>query len=383
MSQNPKDALKAKLRKNAPALIIAGGVLIIALLIVALPSRSEDKEAEPPPPAPVTVIVIRPSLNVEDMFERLGKVEPNRVVDVAGEVDGRVMWVNDHEGHPIAKGAELVRLNTDLIQAAHDRAKAIRDFEEKEQNRVKVAKRDGAATDREVAEAKAKAETSQADYDAAKARLERTTIVAPIPGTLESVLCEEGAFCTLGTVVARIVEMDPAKVIVHVPQRDIASLKLKDKARIGRKGVNGEPVKLVGDITFIGELADPSTNTTRIEIEVKNTPRVLRSGDIVRVQLIRAVLAEAIIIPLDTIIPLEKSKAVYVVGDDGKAQRKTVTYRLHRRDTVIVLSGLKAGDRLIDNPRSVSPGQPVNVLSETESTSQPASPAAQGAPNES
>jgi membrane fusion protein (multidrug efflux system) len=230
----------------------------------------------------------------------------------------------------------------------------------------------GSATSNELDQARTKAAASRAALDAAKARLERAVISAPIDGVLNRLPVEVGEYVSPGDVVAEIVDIDTALVVVDVPERDIRHLKVGQREEVHLQALGS--TRRTGTIRYISEVADPNARTTRVEIELDNTARVLRSGQIVMVRLVRRVLPEVILIPLDAVVPLENEYRVYVVAD-GKAQPRAVKLGFLKGRRVQVLSGLAPGDRLITRGQySCGPGQPVQVREEDprEARSQPA-----------
>jgi len=129
--------------------------------------------------------------------------------------------------------------------------------------------------------------------------------------------------------------------------------------------VRGVDAELNGNITYIGELAEAATRTTRVEVSVDNSQRTLRSGHIVRAVLTRTVMKDVVMVPLAAVIPQENSKGVYVVND-GKAEHRDVTLGIIKESSVEIRSGLKPGDRLIvSGHRLVAPGSMVIVQSES------------------
>ena len=353
------------LRRMPPALILLPALVVLAALVVvviiyfAVPDRDDNKPVAPPAPVNVKTKLVRPIAEVVESFVVVGQVSPDRVVVVSAEVAGRVEQIHVTEGQPVEAGKPIIRLNTDLLKAEYDAAKATAEFDQRERERIEDAAKDGVATDKEVDMARAKAAASKAQYDAAKARLARATISAPISGKLDEVVPELGMYLNVGNVVARMVDMDPAKIVVHVPEPDVPYLRLGQSGEI-LLDEDGKDA-LTGRVTFIGELADLSSNTTRVEISVPNEPRVLRSGTIVRVRLVRRKFSNAIMIPLEAVIPMEKTRAVYVMDKDGKAERRDgVKLGFIKGDEVLVTEGLKGGDRLIiDGHRALSPGDAV------------------------
>jgi membrane fusion protein (multidrug efflux system) len=364
-------------RGAAAAKIIVSMVLalaaafVVAVVILPAPAR------KPPPkrlaPVNVTAVEIEPIPNYRHTFKLPGSVEPNRVVSVAAEVAGRIEQVPCREGQPVKAGERLVLLNTDLLQAEYDRAQASMQFDAREATRVQDLVERGAATANELDQARTKAAASRAAFSAAKARLERAVISAPISGVLNRVPVEVGEYVSPGMPVAEIVEIDTAVVVADVPEQDIHYLRVGQSEEVEVDSLGRR--RLVGTIRYIGELADPRARTTRVEIEVPNTDRLLRSGQIVTVVLLQRILEGVILIPLDSVIPLEKEYRVYVV-EDGKAQPRTVKLGFFRGRSVRVLSGLAAGESLIvEGHHYVSAGQPVRLRSPVggEAATSPAS----------
>jgi membrane fusion protein (multidrug efflux system) len=149
--------------------------------------------------------------------------------------------------------------------------------------------------------------------------------------------------------------------VVEVPERDIVFLSVGQKADVVLD-TRDQPVVLTGTTTFVSQVADEQTRSTRVEITLPNREHLLRSGQIVHVRLLRQVLHDTILVPLLAVIPMEDGRAVYVV-EAGKAQRRNVKLGIIKGDRVEVRSGLKPGDQLIvAGHRFVAPGQNVEIV---------------------
>ncbi|MGB2820289.1 MAG: efflux RND transporter periplasmic adaptor subunit [Phycisphaerae bacterium] len=355
------DGTRRRRRGGIRAAIVVTLVLLLGagfvVVVAVLPAPATKLPSKRLAPVNVTAPPIEPIRNYRDTFKLPGSVEPNRVVRVAAEVAGRVESIPCREGQPCRTGEKLVLLNTDLLQAEYDQAKASMQFDAREASRMEELVGRGAATTNELDQARTKAASSQAALAAAKARLDRAVISAPIPGVLNRLPVEVGEYVSPGDAVAEIVDIDTAVVVADVPERDIHHLKVGQSEEVLVDPLAG--TRVVGTIRYINEVADPRSRTTRVEIEVDNRRRLLRSGQIVTVVLLRRVLDRVIMIPLDAVIPLEKEYRAYVV-EDGKAQPRTVKLGFLKGRSVSVLSGLDAGDRLIvKGLQYVGPGQPV------------------------
>ena len=121
-----------------------------------------------------------------------------------------------------------------------------------------------------------------------------------------------------------------------------------------------------GSVTFISEIADIQTRSTRMEITLPNPERLLHSGQIVLVRLTRQTFRKAIFIPLLAVIPMEAGKAVYIV-QENQAVRRDVELGVIQGDRIQILKGLEAGDQLIvQGHRFVAPGLKVALIPEKQ-----------------
>ena len=315
----------------------------------------------------VAIEVVKALPRIADAIILPAVVEANRVVDVSAEVSGRIEHIYCDEGKPCKAGTAIMSLNTDLLQADYDRAKAQLEFDVKAHKRMASLVKDGVIPQQTYDEVKSRLDVSKAAMDAAKTHLGRASIFAPIDGILNRIPVEKGEYVQPGTVVAQVVDMSIAKVVVQVPERDIQYFRLHDKARV-EFDANGDKQTLTGTIHYISQLADDQTRSTRVEIHVDNKQRLLRSGQIVRAHLTRRVLEKVIMVPLQAIIPLEVGYRIYLVEGDVARQRNVIIGRLIKKDAegidrILVTQGLNAGDRLIvSGHRYVGDGQSVKII---------------------
>lgn len=348
------------LSKVVKAVLILG-VLAALAAVARMPSRKREVPPSEPPPVNVTVMTVTAEPELPETFTLPGVIEPNRVVDVSAEVAGRIERIPLEEGRDVRAGDLLIQLDTDLLQPEFDRAEAQFKRDQIEFERMSELVKQEATATRDLDDAINKRAISRADLEEIRARLERTRILAPIDGVLNDLLVETGEYIQPGGPVARLVDNSRVKATMEVPERDIGFFGVGQKAVVFAD-IKGAERSFEGAITFISELADSRTRSSRMEVTLDNRERILRSGQIVRVGLTRRVLRDAIMIPLLAVIPMEDGKAVYIVSS-SQAQRRQVELGIIRGDRVQVTRGLEAGEQLIiAGHRFVAPRQKVNVV---------------------
>ena len=379
-SGNP---LLGVVKKLTPVIIVVFALLSVLALGAVLPKKSTDKAASEAPPVPVGIEVLNAGQNVPDQFVLHGTVEPNRTVMVAAEVSGQIKSYGRRtsdlavggktykagqtvkEGEPVSKGDELVLLDTELLQAEYDRAKAQTEYDTREFDRMKQLRDQKVAAQQELDQAETAWLVSKAALAEAAERLKHATIVAPIDGILNDLPEEIGQYVQPGMPVAQIVDTATVKVVVDVPERDVHFLRVGDRPTIFTYYDEDDTIK--GEITFISELASLISRTTPVEITIDNSAGRLRSGQIVRAELTRRIMDGVIMVPLAAIIPLEEGYVAYVV-EDGRAASRDVKIDMEfiSGSLVRVADGLSDGDKLIvSGHRYVADGQKVSVESVT------------------
>jgi membrane fusion protein (multidrug efflux system) len=393
---------RARRRWAAPAGVVIVAAAVAALAVV-LPERQTRKAPAPRPPLNVTVERVRRIARLPDILELTGTVEPRRIIKVSAEVDGRVVsyaglddphtetgepaWAPASappgrkldDGDAVEANRPLLYLDTDLLEADRNQARAqlALDLLELQITRG-LLQRSGMATDLEVKQKQTQVQRSRARLEMTEVRLKRAAIHAPVGGALNRFLVEEGEYVQTGQPVAEIVQMDPVKVVVDVPERDIGFVAPGAEHEITDD--LGEVPPMVGRVSYVSRTADPLTRTTRIELTVADAGGRLHDGKILRVHLRRRVLRDAMMIPLRAVIPLGPPEAAgeadrppagdayaVCVVTDGKARLIEgigidMDFIRGQRIRVLPGTGLSPGDLLVvEGHRLAGPGDPVKI----------------------
>lgn len=390
--------LAARSRWRRPlAILLAALVLVIAMALLLPSSRSE------PPAAPelavnVAVQQIVPVSELADTFEVKGIVAPWATITLSAETAGRIESITAQEGDRVAANTPLVYLERDLLLATAEQARSKAEFDAGDLDRVRQAHQQGVASQMELERANSNAQVSKAARDFVEAQLRRAVIHTPAAplngngqaeadlGVLNDVPVEVGEYVSPGTAVAQIIDDDPLKIMVDVPERDVRYMSVGQRVGVVIESLGDRAAE--GAIRFISATADPRTRTFSVEVRLPNPGRDIRPGMIATVRLLRQVLRDAIMIPLDAVIPLENGYEVYVVNA-SRAHRREVSLGLIRGRQVQALGPanpaappLMPGDRLIvQGQRLVGEGQLVAVQQSAEALLAGASATPAGGPS--
>ena len=334
------------------------GLCFLSMLLCACPPSSQNDGTAIPVPTPVRVMEIQP-VDLPIVAEVVGRLTPNREVTLAAEVGGVIAGYNADTGDRVKKDSLLVRIDPSDYQLALREAEANfavartrLDLALKAYNRSKsllprkVITED--AYDKAEAEylsAKASLERVTVLVDIAKAQFEKTRIRSPFDGHVAMRSIESGQLVGVGQPLIKIVESDPMRINIWLPEKEYVRLDKSDPVLIVMEAF--PETVMTGTIDRIGITADQRTNTFDVEILVDNPTLALKAGMTARVDITTATISDAILIPQSSVLYRSDRNEVFVAGPDDRAVLRRVLLGLSSQDKIQIKAGLSAGDRLI------------------------------------
>jgi len=195
-----------------------------------------------------------------------GRTEADRSAEVRAEVAGLVVEVAAERGARVREGDPIVRLAEDDRRVELDRARALLAQREIEHNAAARLQRRGFESDVRLAEATAELNAARSQVQRAQLALEKTVVRAPFDGVLEERAVVAGDYAAPGGLVARVIDLDPIRVVGSVSERNVLQLEV---GQPGYARVLGDR-EVEGRIGFVASSADAATRTFRVELHVPN-----------------------------------------------------------------------------------------------------------------
>ena len=223
----------------------------------------------------VHVVALRSSAQpVESGIVLRGQTEAARFVDVRSETSGLVISEPLRKGAFVTEGQEICILDPGTRNATLDEAKARLSEAEINERATSQLAEEGYASETGRTAALAALRAATAAVDRAQQEILRLTMKAPFDGLLESDAAELGSLLQPGSLCARIIQLDPIKIVGFVPEADVDLIEVGNAA--AARLVSG--TKVAGTVTFISRSADPETRTFRLEITAGNADLSIRDG---------------------------------------------------------------------------------------------------------
>ena len=339
----------------------------------------------------VTTRVVERDVPVD--IAAIGNVEAFTTISVRAQVTGVLQEAAFHEGDFVKKNQVLFTIDRRPFQAALESANAnfVRDQALLSQAEAQLA-RDGASAEyaqlsaerqaalvargivsKDVSEqarsaseaaaatvkadranvesAKAQLVAQQAAVDTAKVSLDYCIIKSPIDGRSGNLTVKTGNLVTQNTTeLITIAQVEPIFVTFSVPAIQLNSVKSqlgKNKVPVTVTPQDGSATSVEGELSFIDNSVDSSTDTIKLKGRYANTDHRLWPGQFARVSMRVTTIPHALVLPNQAIQTGQDGQFVFVVKDDGTVGQTPVTTGQRIGDDVVVEKGLKSGETIV------------------------------------
>ncbi len=379
---------------------------------------------------------------VVETVSATGKIQPEVEVKISSEVSGEILELPFKEGQQVKKGDLLVKVNPDLIQSALNRSQAsyqnVKANLEQAEASLKQAKADyerskalfdkgvisRADWDRAIATFEtAEAGRSSAYYgvqsagatvNEARDNLSRTTIYAPMSGTISLLNVELGERVVgtqqmAGTEILRVANLNNMEVEVDVNENDIVKVNIGDTTIVEvdaylKKEFKGIVTEIANSAA--GALAADQVTNFKVKVRIieesyaeltQGKPESyspFRPGMTATVDVITDKREKAVAVPISAIViktdtssvkksygsrvsnenttPKDEEKFECVfVNENGTAKLRVVKTGIQDDTNIEIISGLKEGDKIITGPynmvsKTLKPGDKIEDKNKTK-----------------
>jgi len=202
-------------------------------------------------------------------------------------------------------------------------------------------------------------EQAHATLGAANAKLEQTSIVAPVDGVLIRRNVEPGDVVQPGKELMALAPAGETQIVVQIDEKNLAQLKLGQKAFASADAYPRE--RFAAELFYVNPGIDALRGSVEVKLRVPDPPAYLRQDMTVSVDIEVARHADTLTAAADSVFDAGGAHPWVLAVDDGRAARKPVTLGLKGEGRVEILDGVVKGDRLIFASAGVAPGQRVRV----------------------
>jgi Cu(I)/Ag(I) efflux system membrane fusion protein len=291
--------------------------------------------------------------SVERVVETVGSVtyDETRLVEVNPKVEG---WIErlfvDFTGAPVTRGQPLLSIYSPMLVSAQEELILASRL-------VASSAATGGRSSRNAEDLLDAARRRLRYWDVPEDEIERIEregaprkaliLRAPASGIVVEKNIVEGGRITPGMSVYGIADLSRVWVEGEVFEKDLAMVRLGQRARVSLDAYAGESFD--GVVTYVYPTVSTDTRTGRMRIELANPGLRLKPGMYARVQLLSPQGRRALVIPRGAVHWTGERALVFLRDANGMLQPREIHAGLATGDEVEVLAGLAEGDVVVSS----------------------------------
>lgn len=355
-------------------------VLGVCLVLAACRADEAPKQQQAgPPPAVVTETAVLQDLLAERSFT--GRIEAIDKVQVRARVQGFIKARRFEEGAEVKAGDLLFEIDPEPFETAVHQseanlasAQAALVLAQQTFDRAEELVSRGATSRAQLdtarsglLQAQGAAKARQAELESARLNLGYTRISAPMDGRVGRSTYSVGNLVgpDSGALVL-LVRQDPVYVTFPVPAG--VSLQVRrseqdlDSAYVKLRLADGASYAPEGRIAFSDVQATSSTDSVTVRATIANPQRLLIDQQLVNVSVVRRKPEQKLVIPQAALLLDQQGAYALAVDANSKVEIKRIVVGEQRGPSIVVESGLAAGDRVIvSGHQKARPGATVSA----------------------
>ena len=279
-------------------------------------------------------------------------------------------------GDPVTNGQVLAEIETPELdeqlaqaRAQLDQAQAALDLAKITSDRWTELLKSASVSEQETAEKQSDYLLQKASLEAARANLQRLQdlkgfdkVTAPFTGIITDRNTDIGQLIAAdsGPELFRMAQTDPLRVYVQVPQQYVYGIKTGQKADVTFQELPGRV--FAATVSRTAGAVDPLTRTLQVQLLLPNPRGEILSGSYAQVRFNESAAPKVLTISDNAIIFRAQGTQVAVVDNQDKVHLLSVKLGRDFGDIIQVLDGLRATDRVIDNPPdAIADGMTVQI----------------------
>lgn len=288
-------------------------------------------------------------------IEIQGKVDAEQNVEVNPEMQGIVTAVYVKIGQTVSKGQVLAQIDDNVLRQNIAQLQTQLDLANNLYNRQKNLWDQKIGTEVQYLNAKSQKEGLERQMNVLRTQQGQFKIKSPISGSVEQMDLKVGQAAAPGMQAIRIVNANTLKAKAQVAEAYLGKIGQGDNVRVIFPDLQDS---LTTKVSFASKVVDQASRSFNIEVNLPSNKKY-RANMISVLKVVDYSNPNAIIVPVNAIQNAENGKYVMAVVN-GKAQRTNISIGRTIDGKTEVLSGLKAGDKIVvTGVEDLNEGDPV------------------------
>lgn len=338
--------------------------LLIISLVITVSCTSNKVEENTNRYQEITTVKTTAVKSVEyaEQIRATGRLAFSNEYKLSFKTGGIIEAVYVKEGQRVQAGKLLATLKLNEIEAKTSQAninlqKAKRDYE-----RTKSLYIDSVATLEQLQNAESQLRNAEQNLQVANFNQNQSKIIAPSNGIIQKIQIKENEITGAGTPIIIFGSENQGKVLVtSISDVDVVKIKNGDKASVQFDAWHESIFE--GKVVEIAGMANPSTGTYEVKIQVNDIKNQLKPGFIGTAIITSSITSNCIEVPIEGLIQANKQTGVVYKVENELATKQKVHVAKILNHKILISSGLSENDKIIIEGFGQLKGDSISVKS--------------------
>jgi membrane fusion protein, multidrug efflux system len=320
--------------------------LLAPLALAACKKASEETTPQAVVGAKVETVVAQ---TFPVVISAIGLVvpRPGSYALMSAPAPARVLRIFHALGDHVAAGTAIVDLEHGTFDADAMKAQAAFDAATRAFDRAVRLEKAGIIPRKDMESAATDLANARAGLVLAKRNQQLATVRTPVSGTISKLNAVMGSQVDVTQPLVEVINTSAMQIDMDVPGRDAGAIVQGDAVQFF-SGQDTRGLALgTGTVVGVAPDVDSVARSVAVRATIPRPVRPLRSGESVYARITVAVHANAIVVPAEALVPDGEGYKVFVVNKDNMALSRPVTVGQKTQVKAEILSGLKAGERIV------------------------------------
>ena len=302
---------------------------------------------------PAAVVGVQTASVVKGPFtETLGAIgtvvaRPGHVAALAAPQAARISHVYVTAGQHVTAGEPLVELDQTPFRAATEAAEATLSAAEKANERQQRLATEGIVPRKDADQAAADAAKARADAANARRAEQLSVVRSPLGGVVTRMTAVLGATADVAQPLVEVADPAALDIQLSVTPNDAARIRLGARVSLSAgQNATGDALGM-GSVVDVGGTVDTSSRSVNVRVQAPTTRRPLRIAETVFGQIAVAVHPNAVMVPLEALVPDGEDFKVFVVDAAGTAHEHKVSVGGRTDKVAEITEGLNGDERVV------------------------------------
>ncbi len=333
------------------SVLLGCSVLLLAAAVACGPKKQQKDTV-----VPVSVIKVR---GMQSSYTRsyIGTVVSKHTTVLVSPYGGNVVELPVHLGQKVASGSLIAEIDSPTAKNMKKTADATLSQAQDGYQRAEKVYKAGGMSEIQWKDISTKLIQAEATAEMANNMVDECHVKAPWDAVISELHVVVGDEVKPMSRLATIIDENNLEVSIGVPENEFSRI---------REGLNAEVIIPAMDylsssarVTEIGVMASLISHSYNVRLTFKQQPKGLKAGMACKVSL-QTDQQRRLIVPASVVKVDDNGRYVWVVNDEDKVEKRSVTAGNFAGTGVAIETGINPGDRIIvEGSQKVSTGMKV------------------------